>query len=198
MDAISTGERLFGERAPGRLASVSGGPPRLAQRLPANQRAPEREERLVDVGPPVVPDAQAAKLTEPGEGAFHDPSPPAQTTPMLCAAHGQQGHDVTRPQTAPNGSRVLAAIPEHTTEQRRQRPALRHAFLRAHHHSVGHHHLGCQHPVDEREEPPILDLRLQPRHQSLMVDTVEEFLEARSTTHSYPFSRYVFASAMAV
>ena len=114
MDAISTGERLFGERAPGRLASVSGGPPRLAQRLPANQRAPEREERLVDVRPPVVPDAQAAKLTEPGEGAFHDPSPPAQTTPMLCAAHGQQGHDVTRPQTAPNGSRVVAAIPEHT------------------------------------------------------------------------------------
>ncbi len=68
----------------------------------------------MDVGPPVVPDAQAAKLTEPGEGAFHDPSPPAQTTPMLCAAHGQQGHDVTRPQTAPNGSRVVAAIPEHT------------------------------------------------------------------------------------
>jgi hypothetical protein len=29
----------------------SGGPPRLAQRLPANQRAPEREERLVDIGP---------------------------------------------------------------------------------------------------------------------------------------------------
>jgi hypothetical protein len=37
----------------------SGGPPRLAQRLPTNQRAPEREERLVDVGPLVVTDAQA-------------------------------------------------------------------------------------------------------------------------------------------
>jgi hypothetical protein len=96
------------------MASVSGGPPRLAKRLPANQRAPEREKRLVDVGPLVVTDAQAAKLTEPGEGAFHDPSPPAQATPMLYAAHSQQGHDVTRPQTASNGSRVVAAIPEHT------------------------------------------------------------------------------------
>jgi len=34
--------------------------PRLAQRLPANQRAPEREKRLVDVGPLVVLHAQAA------------------------------------------------------------------------------------------------------------------------------------------
>ena len=92
----------------------SGGPQRLAQRLPADQRAPEREERLVDVGPLVVADAQAAKLTEPGEGAFHDPPPPAQATPMLCAAHGQQGHDVTSSKTPPNGGRVVAAIPEHT------------------------------------------------------------------------------------
>ena len=122
------------------MASASGGPPRLAQRLPANQRAPEREERLVDVGPLVVADAQAAKLTEPGEGAFHDPPPPAQATPMLCAAHGQQGHDVTRPQTAPNGSCVVAAIPEHTVRplprsppyamQRRNRIDQRQGFLR--------------------------------------------------------------------
>jgi hypothetical protein len=94
----------------------------------------------VDVGPPIVADAQAAKLTEPGEGAFHDPPPPAQATPMLCAAHGQQGHNVTRPQTAPNGSCVVAAIPEHTVRplprsppyamQRRNRIDQRQGFLR--------------------------------------------------------------------
>jgi site-specific DNA recombinase len=59
----------------------------------------------------------------------------------------------------------------------RQRTALRNAFGRAHHHSVGHHHSGFQHPLDEHDEPPVFDLRLQPRHQSLMVDAVEEFLE---------------------
>src|SRR5262249_6816871 len=92
----------------------SGGLPRAPQRLPANQRAPEREERLVDVGPLVIPHAEAAKLTEPGEGALHDPPPPAQATPMLGAAHGQQGHDMTSPETAPNGGCVVAAISEHT------------------------------------------------------------------------------------
>jgi hypothetical protein len=48
----------------GEVGIRSGGPPRPAQRLPANQRAPQREERLVDVGPLVIPHAQAAKLTE--------------------------------------------------------------------------------------------------------------------------------------
>jgi len=32
---------------------------------------------------------------------------------MRGAAHGQHGHDVTNPETAPNGGRVVAAIPEH-------------------------------------------------------------------------------------
>jgi hypothetical protein len=95
-------------------ASASGGPPRLAQRLPANQRAPEREGRRVDVGPLVVADAQATELVEPGKRPFHDPPPPTQATPMLRAAHGQQGRDVTSSETAPNGGRVVAAIPEHT------------------------------------------------------------------------------------
>ena len=33
---------------------------------------------------------------------------------MLGAPHGQQGHDVTSPETAPYRRRVVAAIPEHT------------------------------------------------------------------------------------
>jgi hypothetical protein len=33
--------------------------------------------------------------------------------------------------------------------------------------------------VNEREQPPVSELRLQPRHQALMVDTVEEFLEVK-------------------
>ena len=33
---------------------------------------------------------------------------------MLGAAHGQQGHDVASSKATPNGSRIVAAIPEHT------------------------------------------------------------------------------------
>jgi putative transposase len=37
----------------------------------------------------VPPHAQAAKLTEPGKCALHDPPPPAQANTMLGAAHSQ-------------------------------------------------------------------------------------------------------------
>src|SRR6476620_6318970 len=100
-DAITTNGDLA--MAAGEVGIRSGGPPRPAQGPPANQRAPEREERLVDVGPFVIPHAQAAKLTEPGKCALHDPPPPAEATPVRGTAHGQPGHDVTSPETAPYG-----------------------------------------------------------------------------------------------
>ena len=59
--------------------------------------APEREERLVDVGPLVIPHAQVAKLTEPGKMCA--PRPTAKAASMLRAAHGRQGHDVPNPET---------------------------------------------------------------------------------------------------
>jgi hypothetical protein len=86
----------------------------LSQRLPTNQRAPQREERLVDVGPLVILHAQTAKLIEPGKRPLHDPPPPAQSTPVRGATHGEPRHDMPRPQSAPNRRRVVAAIPEHT------------------------------------------------------------------------------------
>jgi len=96
------------------MAIRSGDPPHPAQRLLSKKRAPEREERLVYVGALVIPHAQPPKLTEPGKCALHDPPPPAQATPMLGTADGQQGHNVASPETAPNGGRVVAAIPDHT------------------------------------------------------------------------------------
>ena len=77
----------------------------------------------MDVGPLVIPHAQAAKLTEPGKCALHDPPPPAQGTPVRGATHGQQWHDVTSPETAPNSGRVVAAIPEHTGRPLPRSPA---------------------------------------------------------------------------
>ena len=96
---------------------------RLSQRLPTNQRAPQREERLVDVGPLVIPHAQTAKLIEPGKRPLHDPPPPAQSTPVRGATHGEPRHDMPRAQSAPNRRRVVAAIPEHTVRPLPRSPA---------------------------------------------------------------------------
>jgi hypothetical protein len=86
----------------------------LSQRLPTNQSAPQREERLVDVGPLVIPHAQTAKLIEPGKRPLHDPPPPAQSTPVRGATHGEPRHDMPRPQSAPNRLGIVAAIAQHT------------------------------------------------------------------------------------
>jgi hypothetical protein len=97
--------------------------PALSQRPPANQRTAERQKRLVDVGPLVVADAQAAKLVEPGKCPLDYPPPPAQATPVLGAAHRQPGHDVPRSETAPNRSGVVAAITKHTVRTPPRSPA---------------------------------------------------------------------------
>jgi hypothetical protein len=77
----------------------------------------------VDVGPLVVADAQTPELVEPRKRPLHDPPPPAEATPVRGAAHGQQGRDVTSPETAPNGGHVVAAIPEHTVRLLPRSPA---------------------------------------------------------------------------
>jgi hypothetical protein len=49
------------------------------------------------------------------------------------------------------GTLAIEFVQHDITEQRRQRPALRHALVRTHHHPIGHHHLGFQHPVGQGE-----------------------------------------------
>src|SRR5713101_2309055 len=48
--------------------------------------------------------------------------------------------------------------------------------------------LAFEHPLDEHDEPPVLDLRLQPRHQALMVDTIEKLFrdQNRRPTRTRP------------
>lgn len=50
-DAITPGNPRPGDGRRRKLGIPSGGPPRIAQRLPADERAPEREEHFVDVSP---------------------------------------------------------------------------------------------------------------------------------------------------
>src|SRR5262249_51779464 len=68
----------------GRYQGLAGCPT-LPQRVPTDQCAPERNARLVDVGPPIVPNAQAAELIQPCERPFDDPPPPSQAA-AVCRA----------------------------------------------------------------------------------------------------------------
>jgi hypothetical protein len=77
----------------------------------------------VDVGPPVVADAQASELVEPGKRPLHDPPPPAQPTPVPGATHGEPRYDMPRPQPTPNRRRVVATIPKHAVRPLPRSPA---------------------------------------------------------------------------
>ncbi len=65
--------------------------PDLSQRLPADQRTPEGQERLVDVGPFVVPDAQTSKLIQPGKRPLDDPPPPPRPLPCVVRRIASKG-----------------------------------------------------------------------------------------------------------
>jgi hypothetical protein len=77
---------------------------------PTNESAPERQERLMDVSPFFITDAQAAKLIQPSEGSLHHPSPSPQSAAMLGVAFGQPRHDVASTQTFPNCLRVITPV----------------------------------------------------------------------------------------
>ena len=70
--------------------------PALPQELPADQRTPEGEERLVDLCPLVVADAEAAELVEPRKRPLNDPAPlplePVTKPPAKAAAATRFGH----------------------------------------------------------------------------------------------------------
>ena len=78
----------------------------------------------MDVGPLVIPDAQTAKLIEPGKRPLHDPPPSAQPTPVPGATHGEPRHDMPRPKPTANRPRVVATIPKHAVGPPPRSPAL--------------------------------------------------------------------------
>jgi hypothetical protein len=73
--------------------------------------------------PLVIPNAETAKLIQPGKRPLHDPPPPAQPTPVRGTTHGEPRHDMPRPQPTPNRRRVVATIPKHTVRPLPRSPA---------------------------------------------------------------------------
>ena len=62
------------------------------------------------VGALLVPHPKAAKLVEPGEGSFDNPSPFPQSTAVFCISLCQEGPDPARPQTVADCLRIVSAI----------------------------------------------------------------------------------------
>src|SRR5438876_10601690 len=102
--------------------------PALSQGLPADKRAAEREERLVDVGPFVIPHAETPKLIQPRKCALDHPPPSAQARPMVRTAHGEQRVYPGHPQAVPNCLGVVAAIAKQTARPPPRSPASAQAF----------------------------------------------------------------------
>src|SRR4029453_15208257 len=75
-------------------------------------------------GPPVVADAQASELVEPGKRPLHDPPPPAQPTPVRRTTPSDPRYDMPRPQPTTYPHSVVAAIAEHTVRPLPRSPAV--------------------------------------------------------------------------
>jgi hypothetical protein len=58
----------------------------------------------MNVGSPLVTDAKAAELIEPGECSLHYPAPSPQSAAVLGVAHRQQRQDAAVAQTLPDRS----------------------------------------------------------------------------------------------
>jgi hypothetical protein len=56
--------------------------------------SPKRDERLMDIGPLVIPQAKAAKLIEPSKCALHDPTATGPGHSYAPCGAWPYGHDV--------------------------------------------------------------------------------------------------------
>ena len=75
-----------------------------------DQDTPDRQERVVDVQPPLATHPQAAELVQPADRAFHRPADLAQPAAVSGVSSGdvRRGADLT--QRLPVGLRVIGAV----------------------------------------------------------------------------------------
>jgi len=67
---------------------------KLLDPTPADQRASQLEERLVNVGSPLVANLEPSKAVQPRQSPLHDPSVPPQPLARLDAAPGDARDDM--------------------------------------------------------------------------------------------------------
>jgi hypothetical protein len=64
----------------------------------------------MNVGSFLITDAQSAKLIEPSERPFHDPTPLAQSASMFGLALGKPRHDVAGTETSADCLGVIPTV----------------------------------------------------------------------------------------
>ncbi len=87
--------------------------PSLPLSLSTDRRTAKRKECLADVGPFVVPNAQAPELIQPRERSLDDPALSPQAATMCRAAHCDQWPNGAMSATLSNCFRIVAAIRNH-------------------------------------------------------------------------------------
>ena len=80
---------------------------------PADQRASQAQERIVQAGVAFPADAEPAEVVQPGERPLHHPAHPAESGAVLGTAPRDHWFDASAPQLATVLVVVMAAIGDH-------------------------------------------------------------------------------------
>src|SRR4051812_16622116 len=85
----------------------------LSDMPPADQRASEAQERVVQAGVAFPADAEPAEVVQPGERSFHHPAHAAESRAVVGAAAGDPRFHASAPQLPTVLVVVVAAIGDH-------------------------------------------------------------------------------------
>jgi hypothetical protein len=83
---------------------------RTRQNIPADNRAPDAQESLMNISTTFITNSQSAKLMQPRQRALNDPAANAQASAMFLTPAGQQRADTPLTQFIPVWLRIITAI----------------------------------------------------------------------------------------
>lgn len=82
----------------------------FSEKIPADQSTTQQQQGFVDIGSPLVTDAEAAELIEPSKCSFHYPAPFSQAATVLRLALCQERSDAADAQTSPYRLGIVGSI----------------------------------------------------------------------------------------
>jgi hypothetical protein len=82
----------------------------MLKKVPTDQRAAEREERLLDFLQLLVPDSQSSKAVQPGPGALHDPAVAPQPLARVDPPPRDAGLDASAAKLRAQRARVIGLV----------------------------------------------------------------------------------------
>jgi hypothetical protein len=82
----------------------------LLEVVEADERAPQREKRLMDIRPPLIPDGQPPVAVQPRQGPFDDPAVPTQLLAGVDPLAGNPDLDPAPGQRCPAARQVICLV----------------------------------------------------------------------------------------